>query len=76
MSGTLLLYTMHKIEIDFRKVQDQNPFASSVIVFGKAVYKHRHTRRSVIEQLFTKLVDSEDYDASIRKRLIDWMINR
>jgi hypothetical protein len=67
---------MHRIEQEFVKIKELNPLSSSVILFGRAMRKTRNIKveRSIVEQLFNKLVDKEDYDKRDKPGLIDWLL--
>jgi hypothetical protein len=65
---------MHSIEQKFKTIQDKNPLASTIIVFGRAVRGSKVKRESV-DQLFKKLVDKDDYQTNTREAIIDWMLS-
>lgn len=65
---------MHKIETEFRKISDQEPLLSSIMVFIKSVrYKH-HTEETV-RKMFDKLVEEADYDKRGKEHILKWLSN-
>lgn len=63
---------MKSIERKFKKLNNRNPYWSSLICFTEAVKSSGLSRQS-IHRWFNKLVDKNDYDKTDKKQIMSFL---
>jgi hypothetical protein len=63
---------MKSIEARFKKNKKRNPYWSSLVQFSEAI-KGKNFRKDTIKRWFNKLVEKDDYDRTLKRKILHSM---
>ena len=64
---------MRNIEARIRRLQDEDPLMSTLVILGRAV-EHQRLNRSELGNLLMKFVDKGDYEESDIEGILDHLL--
>lgn len=64
---------MKSIEKNFEKIQEKNPYWSSLVCFSETIRNRKFNSWKNTVSWFNKLVDKDDYDKRDKKEILTWL---